>query len=78
MFRKIRTTVTANGTVSQSEMYTVDAMQVEADKANDRRSLRHDAMGYGRIEEVADTVTGLVITYTSGAVVIYQWIAEQG
>jgi hypothetical protein len=77
MFRKIRTTVAANGTVSQSEIYTVDALQVEADKADDRRKLRHDAMGYGRIAEVADTVTGLVITYTSGAVVIYQWIAEQ-
>ena len=75
MFRKISTTVTANGTVSQSEMYTVDAMQVEADKADDRRRLRHDAMGYGRIVEIADTMTGLVITYTSGAVVIYQWVA---
>jgi hypothetical protein len=77
MFRKIRTTVSANGNVSQTEMYPVDALQVEADKANDRRSLRNDAMGYGRIEEVADTITGLVITYTSGAVVIYQWVAER-
>lgn len=75
-FMKIRTTVTGDGKVSQTEMYPVHAERVEADKAEDRRRLRHDAMGYGRIVEVADTMTGLVITYTSGAVVIYQWVAQ--
>lgn len=77
MFRKIQTTVNGNtGKVEQERQYAVHPEKVEADIAEQRRGLRQMAMGYGRISDVTETVTGLVITYTSGTVVIYQWIAE--
>lgn len=77
MFRKIRTTINGHdGAVEQVRQYAVTASEVEADKAQERRNLRQLAMSYGRIDEVSETVTGLVITYTSGTVVVYQWIVE--
>lgn len=77
MFRKIRTTINGNtGKVEQERQYAVHPEKVEADIAEERRSLRQLAMGYGRISDVTETVTGLVITYTSGTVVVYQWVAE--
>jgi two-component SAPR family response regulator len=77
MFRKIRTTVNGNtAEVSQERQYLVHPEKVEQDIAEQRRDLRQMAQSYGRISEVAESVTGLVITYTSGTVVIYQWIAE--
>lgn len=77
MFRKIRTTINGNtGEVSQERQYQVHPERVEADMAEQRRSLRQLAMGYGRISDVTESVTGLVVLYTSGTVVVHQWIAE--
>jgi two-component SAPR family response regulator len=77
MFRKIRTTINGQtGTVSQDRQYQVDAGAVERDMAEQRRELRQMAQSYGRISSVEQTMTTMVITYTSGTVVIYLWIAE--
>lgn len=78
MFKKVRTTVDANGTVDVpgQPLARMDAAEVEADMAKTRRDLRQMAMTYGRIDTVEQTMTSLVIIYTSGTVVIYQWIAE--
>lgn len=77
MFRKIRTTVNSNGSVESGVV--VDQMgadSVEADMSKTRRDLRQMAMTYGRIDTVEQTMTTMVILYTSGTVVIYQWVAE--
>jgi two-component SAPR family response regulator len=77
MFRKIRTTINGNtAEVTQERQYEVHPERVEADMAEQRRSLRQLAMGYGRISDVTESVTGLVVSYTSGTVVVHQWIAE--
>lgn len=77
MFRKIRTTINGNtAEVSQERQYEVHPERVEADIAEQHRSLRQMALGYGRISDVTESVTGLVVLYTSGTVVIYQWVSE--
>lgn len=77
MFKKIRTTVHTSGRIETTEPIAwLNAESVEADKAQERRKLRQQAMGLGRIQTVEDAMTSLVVIYTSGTVVIVQWIAD--
>lgn len=77
MFKKIRITVDSIGQVETSEpLAWLNASSVEADRAQQRRKLRQEAMGLGKISAVEETMTSLVVVYTGGTVVIYQWIAE--
>lgn len=76
MFKKIRTTVHSSGSVETTEpLAWLDESSVQADMAQERRNLRQKAMTLGRISTVEETMTSLVVVYTTGTVVVFQWIA---
>jgi hypothetical protein len=78
MFKKTLTTVHSNGVVDVpgEPLNVINASEVQADMAAEVRNIRQMTRTYGRVSAVEQTMTTLVIIYTSGTVEIFQWVAE--
>lgn len=79
-YRKRRTTINADGTVTGNDIlfdgrsaFIPDDL-VERDRAEQRRRIRQDAISHGRVQAVEETNFSLVIIYTNGSTVIYNWV----
>lgn len=78
-YRKRRTTIDSTGQVTGNDIlfdgtaFISDDL-VEQDRAEQRRRIRQDALGRGRVQSVEETNFSLVIVYTNGSTVVYNWV----
>lgn len=74
MFKKIRTTI-KNGNVQQEALGLLPEKSVQEDMAYERRALRNRGPE-GRVANVENTMTTMVVLYVTGTVVVTNWVAE--
>lgn len=76
MFKKTMTTVKTNGeTIEHGVLARMHVNDVPADMARERRAVRNNTE-LGRVANIENTMTTLVVVYTSGRVVVFNWSAE--
>lgn len=77
MFKKVQTTVHSSGRVEQSDpLDYLDAVAVPADMARVLRNLRNSRGPMGRVLTTEKSMTTLLVMYTSGTVVVFNYVAE--
>lgn len=76
MFRKTQTTVRSNSQVEQVTVSYLNDTAVQEDMARVLRNLRNSRGPMGRVLTTEKSMTTLLIMYTSGTVVVFNYVAE--
>lgn len=76
MFRKTQTTVRGNSQVEQVTVGYLTETAVPEDMARVLRELRNNRGSMGRVLTTEKSMTTLLIMYTSGTVVVFNYVAE--